>query len=158
MAWSVKRIQENDYGCEERAENEKTTVLVTLVSESGGERHLTVEDDWLYAKGIDEGDIWPEEEYSASLPLIGLRCCGACNLSYDRDEIVRRLPELLPEARFVTAQSGTRYAALLVMHGCPIACTSEFNLAVPEEKRVRMGSQEELLPALDRLRRIIRKR
>ena len=54
--------------------------------------------------------------------------------------------------------SGTRYAALLVMHGCPIACTSEFNLSVPEERRVRMGSREELLSALDRLRRIIRRK
>lgn len=92
-----------------------------------------------------------------SAPEIGVRCCGACNLTYDRDEIVRRLPELLPEAKFVTAQSGVRYAALLVIHGCPIACTSEFNLAVPEERRVRMGSPEDLPEAIDRLRGIIEK-
>lgn len=90
-------------------------------------------------------------------PEIGLLCCGACNLSYDRDAIVRRLPELLPEAGFVAARSGTRYAALLVMHGCPIACTSEFNMEVPEERRVRMALPEEQPSALEGLRRIIGK-
>ena len=42
-----------------------------------------------------------------------------------------------------------------VLGGCPIACTSEFNLAVPEEKRVRMGSPEELPTALGQLRKVI---
>jgi len=60
MIWTVKRIQEDDYGCEERAEDAKATVLVTLVNEKGQERLIRVEDDWLYAKGIDEGDRWPE--------------------------------------------------------------------------------------------------
>lgn len=59
MDWIVKRIQEDDYGCEERPENEKATVLVTLIDEKGQERLLRVEDDWLYANGIDEGDRWP---------------------------------------------------------------------------------------------------
>jgi 3-hydroxyacyl-[acyl-carrier-protein] dehydratase len=89
------------------------------------------------------------------LPVIGLRLCGACNLAYDRDDLVCRLPGLLPEADFVTAQSGIRYAALLVIHGCPIACTSEFNLAVPEDRRVRMGSPDDLPAAVEQLRRII---
>ena len=40
MGWTVKRIQEDDYGCEERL--------------------IRVEDEWLYANGIDEGDGWPE--------------------------------------------------------------------------------------------------
>ena len=59
MIWTVKRIQEDDYGCEERAEDAKATVLVTLVNEKGQERLIRVEDDWLYANGIDEGDRWP---------------------------------------------------------------------------------------------------
>ena len=29
MNWRVKKIQEDDYGCEERPENEKTKVLVS---------------------------------------------------------------------------------------------------------------------------------
>jgi len=59
MIWTVKRIQEDDYGCEERTEDAKATVLVTLVNENGQERLIRVEDDWLYANGIDEGDRWP---------------------------------------------------------------------------------------------------
>lgn len=59
MDWIVKRIQEDDYGCEERPDNRKVTVLVTLTDEKGQERLLRVEDDWLYANGIDEGDRWP---------------------------------------------------------------------------------------------------
>ena len=59
MDWIVKRIQEDDYGCEERPDNRKVTVLVTLTDKKGQERLLRVEDDWLYANGIDEGDRWP---------------------------------------------------------------------------------------------------
>ena len=59
MSWIVKRIQEDDYGCEERTEDSKVKVLVTLVDENGQERLVRVEDDWLYAHGIDEGDKWP---------------------------------------------------------------------------------------------------
>lgn len=58
MSWKIKRIQEDDYGCEERPQNEKITVIVTLVDENGMEKQLRVEDDWLYAEGINEGDLW----------------------------------------------------------------------------------------------------
>ncbi len=88
-------------------------------------------------------------------PKIGLRLCGACNLTYDREDLVRRLPGLLPEAELVTAKMGVRYAALLVIHGCPNACTSEFNLAVAESCRVRMGCPEDLPAALEQLRKIL---
>jgi hypothetical protein len=60
MGWTVKRIQEDDYGCEERAENAKVKVLVTLVDENGQERMIRVEDEWLYANGIDEGSPFVE--------------------------------------------------------------------------------------------------
>lgn len=60
MAWTVKRIQEGDYGCEERTEGERNQVLVTLENEDGLIRQLSADDEWLYEKGIDEGDIWPE--------------------------------------------------------------------------------------------------
>ena len=52
MGWTVKRIQEDDYGCEERLEDAKVKVLVTLVDESGQERLIRVEDEWLYANGM----------------------------------------------------------------------------------------------------------
>ena len=60
MSWKVKRIQEDDYGCEERKKKKKIKVIVTLVNNIGQERQIRVEDDWLYAKGINEGDLWPD--------------------------------------------------------------------------------------------------
>ena len=61
MTWTVKRIQEGDYGCEERTEEERNLVIVTLENEDGLTRQVTADDDLLYAMGIDEGGIWPEE-------------------------------------------------------------------------------------------------
>ena len=55
MDWIVKRIQEDDYGCVERPDNRKVTVLVTLTDEKGQERLLRVEDDWLYAPQMSRG-------------------------------------------------------------------------------------------------------
>lgn len=60
MSWKVLQIQEADYGCEERQPDEKTKVIVTLQNESGGQKELTVEDEWLYEHGIDEGSTWPD--------------------------------------------------------------------------------------------------
>lgn len=60
VTWRVKRIQEADYGCEERPEGEKNRVIVTLTDGKSGTRQLLVEDDWLYEQGIDEGSEWPE--------------------------------------------------------------------------------------------------
>ncbi len=67
MAWTVKRIQESDYGCEERSAEERNQVIVTLVDEDGLTRQLTADDDWLYTVGIDEGSLWPEEVMPAAL-------------------------------------------------------------------------------------------
>jgi hypothetical protein len=67
MAWTVKRIQESDYGCEERSAEERNQVIVTLVDEDGLTRQLTADDDWLYTMGIDEGSLWPEEVMPAAL-------------------------------------------------------------------------------------------
>jgi hypothetical protein len=59
--WTVNRIQEADYGCEERPEGEKTKVIVTLTDAAGRSRELLVEDQWLYENGIDGGSLWPEQ-------------------------------------------------------------------------------------------------
>ena len=59
--WTVNRIQEADYGCEERPAGEKTKVIVTLTDAAGRSRELLVEDQWLYENGIDEGSLWPEQ-------------------------------------------------------------------------------------------------
>ena len=61
MEWTVKRIQEGDYGCEERSAEERNQVIVILENEDGLTRQLTADDDWLYTMGIDEGSLWPEE-------------------------------------------------------------------------------------------------
>ncbi len=61
MTWTVKTIEETDYGCEERPEGEKLKVLVTLVNETGETRRILAEDEDLYRRGIDEGSIWPDE-------------------------------------------------------------------------------------------------
>ena len=63
MSWMVKRIQEDDFGCEERSDDERTQVLVTLADENGQERLIRVDDEWLYENGIDEGSCWPKAVY-----------------------------------------------------------------------------------------------
>lgn len=60
MAWKVTKIQEADYGCEERAAGEKVKVVVTMTDENGEKRQQICEDDWLYANNIDVGSIWPQ--------------------------------------------------------------------------------------------------
>lgn len=52
------RIMEQDFGCEERPDNESYNVDVMLVSEETGE-NLTVSmaDDELYRKNIDVGSV-----------------------------------------------------------------------------------------------------
>ena len=67
MEWTVKRIQEGDYGCEERSAEERNQVIVTLENEDGTIRQLTADDDWLYTMGIDEGSIWPKEVIPVAL-------------------------------------------------------------------------------------------
>ena len=57
MEWKVRRIQEADYGCEERPAGTKKTVLVRLKDAEENERMIRQEDDWIYEQGIDEGDL-----------------------------------------------------------------------------------------------------
>ena len=56
--WTVKQIFDGEYGCEELAPGEKIKCLVTLVNESGEEKYVTVEDEWLIKNGINEGSEW----------------------------------------------------------------------------------------------------
>lgn len=60
--WKIKQIFDGEYGCEERAADEKPKVLVILENETGAERSLSVEDAWLTARGLTEGDVWPQAE------------------------------------------------------------------------------------------------
>ena len=56
MKYIVKRIQEADYGCEERPEGYQFQVLLRLRDETGQEIDMEVADAELLAKDINEGD------------------------------------------------------------------------------------------------------
>lgn len=56
MKYIVKRIQEADYGCEERPEGYQFQVLLRLRDETGQEIDMEVADAELLAKYINEGD------------------------------------------------------------------------------------------------------
>lgn len=56
MKYIVKRIQEADYGCEERPEGYQFQVLLRLLDETGQEIDMEVADAELLAKDINEGD------------------------------------------------------------------------------------------------------
>lgn len=58
--WKIKHIFDGEYGCEALMTGQKPKVSVTLVDESGAERYVLVEDEWLIQKGLDEGDIWTD--------------------------------------------------------------------------------------------------
>jgi len=59
--WVVQQIFDGEYGCEERQGNEKLKCLVILKNESGEQKQILVEDEWLTEKGIEEGSVWLEE-------------------------------------------------------------------------------------------------
>lgn len=59
--WQILRIDEDDYGCEERAEDEALMCLVTVTDGRGETRCFSAEDDFLTEHGLEEGDIWPED-------------------------------------------------------------------------------------------------
>ena len=56
MKYIVKRIQEADYGCEERPEGYQFQVLLRLRDETGQEIDMEVADAELLSKDINEGD------------------------------------------------------------------------------------------------------
>ena len=59
--WTVKQLQEADYGCEERMPGEPLKTLVVLESDDGIVCQFEVADEWLINQGIEEGDEWPED-------------------------------------------------------------------------------------------------
>jgi hypothetical protein len=61
--WRIIRITEADYGCEERLPGEGEKALVFLKEdETGKAKQVTVEEAFLSAKGLSEGNTWPEEK------------------------------------------------------------------------------------------------
>lgn len=59
--WIVKKLQEADYGCEERMPGEPLKTLVVLESDDGRVCQFEVADEWLINQEIEEGDEWPED-------------------------------------------------------------------------------------------------
>ena len=58
--WTIRQIFDGDYGCEERLAGEGPKVSVTLMNEDGVEKYVSVEDNWLTERGLEEGSLWPE--------------------------------------------------------------------------------------------------
>ncbi len=56
LRYIVKRIQEADFGCEERPADYVPVVRVTLCDETGNEIVMEIPDAELYARDINEGD------------------------------------------------------------------------------------------------------
>ncbi len=56
MRYTVKRIQEADFGCEERPADYVPMMWVTLCDEAGNEIAMEIPDAELYSKDINEGD------------------------------------------------------------------------------------------------------
>ena len=52
----VPGIYEDDFGCEERAQDYETQVIVILRDESGIKESVRQSDAWLYQQDIQEGD------------------------------------------------------------------------------------------------------
>lgn len=60
--WTIRQIFDGDYGCEERQPGQGPKVSVTLVNEeSGVEKYISVEDNWLRDRRLDVGSAWPEK-------------------------------------------------------------------------------------------------
>lgn len=59
--WTVKRIDEADYGCEERLPGEPLMVLVTIENEDGRVCQFECAENWLTIQDIGKGDEWPED-------------------------------------------------------------------------------------------------
>ena len=59
--WKIRQIFDGDYGCEERLPGQGAKVSVTLVDESGVEKYVSVEDNWLTERGLTEGSLWSED-------------------------------------------------------------------------------------------------
>jgi hypothetical protein len=59
--WTIARIDEADYGCEERLPGEPLMLLITLESEDGAVIQFEAAENWIEMQGLEEGDEWPED-------------------------------------------------------------------------------------------------
>ena len=54
--WTISRIDEADYGCEERLPGEPLMLLITLENEAEEVIQFEVAENWIEMQGLDEGD------------------------------------------------------------------------------------------------------
>lgn len=59
--WTIARIDEADFGCEERLPGMPLMLLVTLENEEEEEIRFEVPENWIESQGLEEGDEWPED-------------------------------------------------------------------------------------------------
>lgn len=59
--WTIDRIDESDFGCEERMPGEPLLLLVTLSDEYGRMTRFEIPETWIEMHELSEGDEWPEE-------------------------------------------------------------------------------------------------
>jgi hypothetical protein len=59
--WTIVKIEEADYGGEERLPGEPRMLLITLESEDEAEIRFEATENWIEMQGLDEGDEWPED-------------------------------------------------------------------------------------------------
>ena len=59
--WTISRIDEADYGCEERLPGEPLMLLITLENEDEEVIQFEVAENWIEMQGLDEGDEWPDD-------------------------------------------------------------------------------------------------
>lgn len=58
MRYKVLKIEEDvDFGCEERGEDSPVMAVVILQDENGNEQKVRQEDQMLYERDINEGDL-----------------------------------------------------------------------------------------------------
>lgn len=62
MFYTIRRICEDDYGCEERAETEEDMVMAQLEDGAGERRWVRLRDEALRRADLDEGSRLTGEE------------------------------------------------------------------------------------------------
>lgn len=59
--WTIARIDEADYGCEERLPGQPRMLLIRLENEQGQLLQFEVAENWIELQELNEGDEWPED-------------------------------------------------------------------------------------------------
>ena len=93
--WTISRIDEADYGCEERLPGEPLMLLITLENEAAEVIQFEVAENWIEMQGLDEGDAWPEDIEAEDEEAV-----NAENQSKWMENYYRALQEM--EARYYT--------------------------------------------------------